>query len=387
MSGISGNYYDPNKNEYNRNKDYSDFNNTDINLEDISILYSTDKVESKRTTFENTFTEIETDDTADTDGEKFLEGLKENKTALIKDLGLSESEYNNLACIALALASQETGMGNEEGYKSENTGAGGFFRKIGKWFDVNLFGGSSASSGLTQMKIYDFINGDKLTQEQKDILKDYGIEAKGVATNNLYENPDKAAVATMVVLTSIYENYDEYKNVLSEEHTKLEDKLGLNTDEAKTEAEKKGEEILNNFTNLYNNISDPEEKSKTREALKDWLMASNGTKKDDKGVDQKYNEELCLEALNKHLENNSADFTLKAEDLDYIRYELTTQAAAMNEKEYCAYAWNKGTGETGMQLDRLLADTVGTILKNPEDFDYDQFTVNVATLAQKYAEQ
>ena len=59
----------------------------------------------------------------------------------------------------------------------------------------------------------------------------------------------------------------------------------------------------------------------------------------------------------------------------------------MNMTEYCAYAWNKGTGETGMQLDRLLADKIGTILYNPEDFDYDQFTVNVSTLAFMYANQ
>ena len=59
----------------------------------------------------------------------------------------------------------------------------------------------------------------------------------------------------------------------------------------------------------------------------------------------------------------------------------------MNMTEYCAYAWNKGTGTTGMQLDRLLADKIGTILSNPEDFDYDQFTVNVASLAEKYASQ
>ena len=59
----------------------------------------------------------------------------------------------------------------------------------------------------------------------------------------------------------------------------------------------------------------------------------------------------------------------------------------MNKTEYCAYAWNKGTGKTGMQLDRLLADKVGTILSNPEDFDYDQFTVNVSTLAFMYSNQ
>ena len=55
--------------------------------------------------------------------------------------------------------------------------------------------------------------------------------------------------------------------------------------------------------------------------------------------------------------------------------------------EYCAYGWNKGTTGTGMQLDRMLAEKIGTILSTPEDFDYDQFTVNVSTMAEKYANQ
>ena len=59
----------------------------------------------------------------------------------------------------------------------------------------------------------------------------------------------------------------------------------------------------------------------------------------------------------------------------------------MTKTHYCAYAWNKGTEETGMQLDRLLADKIGTILTDPESFDYDQFTVNVTRLAEKYEAQ
>ena len=383
--GINDNYY---LNCSNYNKNNSGFNNTNIDLDDITILFGTEKTEDNRTTFDETFSEnIQVNDNIDTDGEKFLEGLKANKTELMSDLGLTDEEYDNLACIALALASQETGMGKEAGYVSENTGVGGLFRRIAKWCDVNIMGGASASSGLTQVKIYDFLNGDKLTQEQKDILKEYGVTAKGVATNNLYDNPDKAAVATMVVLTSLYENYDEYKDVLKNEHSNLEEKLGLTSEEEKNTALTKGEEIINNITNLYDSIADSEEKSEMRNLLKSWLLSVNGSQEGDKGVDNEYNEELCLRKLNEHIANNSSDFTLNSEDLDYIRYALTADDAAMNEREYCAYAWNKGTGETGMQLDRLLADKIGTILKTPEDFDYDQFTVNVSSLAEKYIEQ
>lgn len=383
--GINGNYNNNNTYEYDWNKVRTNFEDTNINLEDISILYSTEKTETNRTTFEDTFYYQNAND-EESSGAKFLQGLIDNKETLQNDLGLSDEEYDNLACIALALASQETGMGEEAGYESENTGLGGLIRKALKWVDYKR-GGGSASSGLTQMKIYDFMNGDTLTDSQKSILKEYGIEADGVATNNLFKNPDKSAIASMVVLTNLYGNYDNYLNKLSEEHANLETTLGLTTEEAKQEAEVQGEKILYDITTLYNGITNADDKVEIREAVKSWLMAKNGSKEGDKGVSNEYNEELCLNNLNELLAKHSADFTLSADDLDLIRYELTTQAAAMNQQEYCAYAWNKGTGSTGMQLDRLLTDTIGTILKNPEDFDYDQFTVNVSTLAQKYIQQ
>ena len=384
--GINSNYNNLNTYEYDKNKVRTNFEDTNIDLEAISILYATDKLEDERTTFEETFYSLDANDET-TDGAKFLDGLIDNKETLQADLGLSDEEYDNLACIALALASQETGMGEEAGYTGENKGLGGTLRKLAKWADTTFFGGASASSGLTQMKIYDFMNSNTLTDEQKSILNKYGIEADGVASNNLFENPDKAAIASMVVLTNIYENYDDYKGVLSTEHSNLETELGLTTDEAKKEAEIKGEKVLYDITSLYNGITNAEEKVEIREAVKSWLMAKNDTKAGDKGVDDEYNEELCLNNLNELLAKHSADFTLTAEDLDFIRYELTTEAAALNPQEYCAYGWNKGTGTTGMQLDRMLSDTIGTILENPEDFDYDQFTVNVSTLAQKYIEQ
>ena len=353
----------------------------EIDLSEISILYSTDKTEDERTTFEDTYKEKSLDEA--TQGAQFLQGLIDNKDELQEKLGLTDEQYDSLACVALALASQETGMGYEDGYKSENTGIGGFFRKIAKWADVNIFGGASASSGLTQMKIYDFLNSDTLSQEQKDILKEYGIEAKGVATNNLYANPDKAAIATMVVLTSIVENYDDYEKVLSDAHSEIASSLndGL-TEEERIE---KGNEILNDISTLYQNLDDSQ-KMQVRSSIKNWLLSSNGTTIKD-GGDKKYNEEYQLQQLNKLLESYSADFSLSQSDLDYIRYALTSDGQEMNVTEYCAYGWNKGTGTTGMQLDRLLADKMGIILSNPEDFDYDQFTVNVSSLAQKYAQQ
>lgn len=367
---------------YNPNEIKTKYEKDDIDLEDISILYTTEKVEKDRTTFSESFNEVLLDSSEQ--GAKFLSGLKENKDGLCSELGLTSEQYDSLACVALALASQETGMGEEKGYESENTGIGKFIRGIAKQIDV-WRGGASASSGLTQMKIYDFLNGDKLTDEQKDILTRYGIEANGVAKDNLYANPDKAAIATMVVLTSIYENYDDYKEVLSTEHQKIGE--SITDDPSKlAEIEARGNELLDDIYEVYKGASDSQ-KIEIRETFKQWLLSTNGSKIGDKGVDDEYNEEVQLNKLNELLANNSADFKLEEDSLHFIRYALTADGQEMNTAEYCAYGWNKGTGATGMQLDRMLAEKIGTILYNPEDFDYDQFTTNVSMLADKYAEQ
>ena len=368
---------------YNSNQENikTNYEQNDIQLENISILYTTEAQEEDRTTFEDTFDKVFASEVEQ--GQEFLNGLIDNKDSLMKDLGLTDSQYDSLACTALALASQETGMGEEKGYNEENKGIGKLFRGIMKQIDV-LRGGASASSGLTQMKIYDFLNdSSKLSEEQRNILKDYGITADGIAENNLYENPDKAAIATMVVLKSLTEKYDDYKKVLSTENKNLEDKLGITSEAEKAEVKAAGDDILAKISEAYENNGNDEKKSEIRTAFKEWLLAKNDTKKSDK-VDKEYNEEIQLEELNELLGGNPK---LDASDLDIIRYSLTTSGSEMNMTEYCAYAWNKGTGTTGMQLDRLLADKIGTILKSPEDFDYDQFTVNVATLAEKYASQ
>ena len=384
MTNINGvSHYNYNKEDVKTN-----YEQNDIKLEDISILYTTEKKEEDRTTFEETFNNVYVNDSGQ--GQKFLGGLIDNKENLMKELGLTEEQYDSLACTALALASQETGMGQEAGYNEENKGLGGAMRKFAKWADTTFFGGGSASSGLTQMKIYDFINDPtKLSEEQKEILEEYGITADGVATNNLYDNPDKAAVATMVVLKSITEKYDDYKNILSNNHSDLETKLNLTSQEDKDNALNKGNEILSKISSIYSNM-DNDTKVKIRTELKDCFIALDDTKvgdkvdKNGKKVTDDINEEIQLNELNKMLGD---EFKLESSDLYYIRYALTDENAEMNMTEFCAFGWNKGTNDNSLKLDRLLADKIGTILSNPEDFDYDQFTVNVATLALMYAGQ
>lgn len=371
MSGINGvggngNLYHSNFEEQLRAKD--------IDLDDISILYTTTQTEDKRSTFDKTYNNTPVEQS--TQGAKFLQGLKDNKETLAADLGLESEQYDKLACIALALASQETGMGDEKGYVDENTGFGREWRRFMKWADVNIFGGASASSGLTQMKIYDFMNSDKLTQSQKNVMTKYGIDVDGVATNNLYKEPDKAAVATMVVLKSLVDNYSVYTDKMAEEHGKLQFNDGL-TEEERIE---KGDDILMDVSMLYE-TSDTQTRVQIRSKFKQWLLSTPGNK------DKEYNEAEQLKQLNQLLGKGKPPMQLQQSDLDYIRYTLTAPNRGLTTTEYCAYAWNKGTGSSGMQMDRILADQIGIILSNPEDFDYDQFTVNVASLAAKYANQ
>ena len=375
---------------YNYNKDNikTNYDQNDIQLEDISILYTTEKQEDDRTTFGETFDEVFA--SGSEQGQEFLNGLIDNKQDLMDKLNLTDDQYDSLACTALALASQETGMGEEKGYNEENQGIGKFLRVIMKQIDV-WTGGSSASSGLTQMKIYDFLNDtSKLSQEQRDLLVEYGITADGIATNNLYDNPDKAAIATMIVLKSFTDKYDYYKNdILSKSHTELAQKLGLNTDTDKESAINKGNEILSKISNIYSSASD-EGKIKIRNALKECFISLDDTKIGDKfdkngnKVKDDINEEIQLNELNELLGD---ELSISNSDLYYIRYALTDANTEMNMTEFCAFCWNKGTNDNSLKLDRLLADKIGTILANPEDFDYDQFTVNVATLAEKYASQ
>lgn len=347
-----------------------------IDLSEISFLYETEKLEGERSSFSETYELAPLDENEQ--GAKFLKGLIDNKDKISSELGLTDEQYDSLACIALALASQETGMGLEDGYVSENTGAKKLLRDVAKWFDVYVRGNGSASSGLTQMKIYDFMNSDKLNQQQKDLLKELGVEAKGVATNNLYSNPDKAAAASVVVLSSILDKYPEYIEQLSSWHKNPDSVFGENmTEEQKIE---KGEQILNDVISVYKN-ADHDTKLAIRNTFKKWFTATPGNKT------KELNEEFQLDKLNSLLAGVDSSFSLKQSDLDFIRYALTKPGSEMSETQFCAYGWNKGTGESGMKLDRLLADKIGIILSNPEDFDYDQFTVNVSTLAEKYAQQ
>lgn len=348
-------------------------------LDLIESFFVTTKKEKDRTTFDDTYYLIYNLP----QGEEFIGGLIEYKDNICNTLDLSDEQYNFFACEALALASQETGMGLEDGYKQENTGVGKLVRYIAKWWDVKFRNGGTSSSGLTQIKINDFMN-NGLDETSKNLLEEIGVKTSGVNINNLYDAPDKAAAATVVILNSISQNYDKYLNMLNSEHSKIGENLqdGLSEDERIN----KGEDILNKIINIYD-ISDDKQKEEIRTNFKYWILSVNGSTKKQRGIDNDYNEELNLEKFNASLKNNGFKEEIEQQDLDYIRYYLTSNSQEMDLVEYCAYAWNKGTGAVGMQLDRTLAEKVGIILIDPQDYDNDLFALNVSVLFDKYAKQ
>lgn len=376
-----------------------------INLEDINEVFETTKKEELRTTFSETFTTISIEESEQ--AQQFLSGLINNKDYLCEKLNIEEEQYDAFACIALALASQETGMSKEEkneeaadswknpGYEEENHGWGKLKNDAMKFADV-ILGGGSSSSGLTQIKINDFMR--TLPEEEAQLLKDLGVKTWGMNQNNLYEKPEVAAAATIVILNSIAQNYDDYIAKLKNDKENGHDAIGESLPSNLSEEEKNniGEEKLDLITLIYEKAPSNEAKEEIRNAFKDWFKAYDDTLIGGKGTGEGLNEEENLNVLNEKLKacftqeelESGAFEELKKEDIDYIRYFLTSEGQEMNMLEYCAYAWNKGTSEDGgMKVDRTIIDKIGTILKDPECFDYDQFTVNVVTLAEKYASQ
>lgn len=366
-----------------------------FNIGQINSVFATEKKEKDRTTFNETFFEINLNSNSEnsntTDADKFIGGLKDNKELLCKKLNINPDLYDSLSCIALAIASQETGMGLENGYDRENKGIGKAWRDFCKFFDADIGHNGSASSGITQMKIYDLMT-EVLDENSVEILKECGIKINGhtpgTSSNNLYLEPDKAAIATIVVLSDIAKHYPEYTEALKDGHLKIKDSLDSNMSDE--DCINKGNEIIDSIRSVYDN-SNHDKQEAIRNALKNWVLSNNGSKDTlfyrikhpIQGM--KYNEEYQLKTLNKLL--NNSGINIKQDDLNYIRYALSDDGCEMTMSQYCAYGWNNGTGYESKQLDRMIRGKIETIFTNPEDFNYEQYTINVDNLTSRYAQK
>ena len=368
----------------------------DFEVEKINTIFTTKKEEESRKDFDETFEENNINDKKSEQGKKFHEGLTKNKSSLMKDLGLSDDEYDSLACIAMALASQETGMGLEKGYKAENTD--GNIEKILR--DKAIEAGDkirssqpSASSGLTQIKIHDYMKNPEI----KETLKKYGIVSENKVNNNLYSEPDKAAVATMVILADIAKNsYSKYENALEEAHQKIRTTLDPNlTDE---QCLKKGENALKMLEEVYNYspyLSGEESRKGIGQILTNWLLSVDDSVPDEKFCNSKIYKEygvLYCESVNLKILNSvigTYGYELKQEDLNYIRYALSTDKYKLNPVECLAYTWHYGEDAAfdTDKKDRMLAEKTSVMFTETGKSCDQRYTGTVEELTDLYGQQ
>lgn len=134
---------------------------------------------------------------------QYSQGLIRNKKAIQRQLGINNDTYNKLARVAIGI------LGVESNYGKQNSAVGNFLRAVRK--RISKSGNSSPdiyskyetygatkdnnSIGLTQIRY------SNLSQDTKNLLARFNIQ-KG----DLVNNPEKAAIATMLKLAFEYKN-------------------------------------------------------------------------------------------------------------------------------------------------------------------------------------
>lgn len=157
------------------------------------------------------------------EGSRFANSLESNKAALMKILGLTNEQYNNLANIAMGIAEQETHFGAT----SYTTRSGEYqiqWRNMMKdgadtlglidaAYDLGIKKGTK-SSGMTQVKLGDF----------EHIKKQF--EAFGITSNEaLQDNPEKQAIATIIALNNkrLVAQGETWQKLLADNNAKITD--------------------------------------------------------------------------------------------------------------------------------------------------------------------
>lgn len=133
---------------------------------------------------------------------RFSQSLIKNKERLQKDLGLNNDTYLQLSKYCLGI------LGVESNYGDQHSGLGNFFRATTKLINKNssspdykskyyTYGakGDFNSVGLTQIRT------GYLGEQERKLFKKYNI-----SKDDLVNNPEKAALATMIKLASEYKN-------------------------------------------------------------------------------------------------------------------------------------------------------------------------------------
>lgn len=159
----------------------------------------------------------------------FVKALEDKKADMMEKLDIDNDTYNNLATLAIGIANQETKLGQSPkyGWKENNQWA----VKALKWIEGHTFWDVSPyeSRGMSQTKLDGYKDADvkrildeylkadieKLLEEkgikkgtkeaEKAIQKAMEADKLGITPKNV-QDPEKSAIATMLVLTSMYKN-------------------------------------------------------------------------------------------------------------------------------------------------------------------------------------
>lgn len=136
---------------------------------------------------------------------EFSRGLIRYKKSLTKDLGINDDTYNQLAKYSLGI------LGVESSYGKENTAIENLIKASSKYIGLSETGpdykskyntysltGDNNSIGLTQIR-YKY-----LSKEAKELFDKYNITKE-----SLVNDPQKAAIATMIKLADEYKKQGE----------------------------------------------------------------------------------------------------------------------------------------------------------------------------------
>ena len=139
------------------------------------------------------------------EGKDMAAYLASQKHSLSRELGLDNDTYNELAMLVLGMAGQETQWGKPTAGINIFKGHCSYWIKENAEWLVNtlkwLKGNRSYNSrGINQIKIEGYIGDKAVNQEVKNLMLRHGI------TKDNLTDPKKSAVATMILLSSIYKD-------------------------------------------------------------------------------------------------------------------------------------------------------------------------------------
>ncbi len=145
----------------------------------------------------------------------YIESLDKNKESLMKDLDISEEEYIELVQFSLAIIEAETKSGKDKKNFTK-------IRSLAKTIKSKFTGEyESPSLGISNLKMSNF-NSEK----EKELLKKYEITNDENGISNIEDDDQKAAIATIIRLKHIKDDYynkylDNFKNSEKPENRKV----------------------------------------------------------------------------------------------------------------------------------------------------------------------